>query len=93
MDWEHSFHQLMRVKKRFILPALLFLMLFYFCLPLTIWLFPKWMNETPAFVLVPWGWLYAFSQLFMTWLLGWLYWRKAKRFDRLVAQMKQGTER
>ncbi|SDC61544.1 Uncharacterized membrane protein, DUF485 family [Melghirimyces thermohalophilus] len=83
-----TFSHLMRMKKRFIIPCLTLLVLFYFCLPLSLWFYPGPMSRLAPVIGMPWGWLYAFSQFAMTWVLGWRYWNKAKQFDQLVRQMK-----
>lgn len=74
-------------KKGFVVPILIFLMFFYFCLPLSVWFFPEQMTAAVPWLAMPWGWLYAFSQFIMTWALGWVYWRKAKAFDRFAERL------
>ncbi|WP_246516674.1 DUF485 domain-containing protein [Salicibibacter cibarius] len=83
-----AFVQLRREKRRLIVPSLLFIIVFYFSLPLSVWLFPAQMMQASPVMGLPWGWLYAFSQFVMTFCVGWLYWRRSKRFDRLVEQIK-----
>lgn len=83
-----SFSQLRREKKRWILPHLLLVIVFYFGLPLSVSFFPALMAQASPFLKLPWGWVYAFLQFMMTFVLGWLYWKKAKHFDRLVEQIK-----
>lgn len=90
--YSELFERLMREKKRFIIPCFLFLLLFYFCLPLSVCFFPEQMNVASPFFAMPWGWLYAFSQFVMTFLWGWLYWRKAKHFDLLVDRIKSRSK-
>ncbi len=80
--------QLIQRKKRLLIPLILFIMLFYFCLPLAIGLFPTWMGRRIPGVYLSWAWFYAFAQLGMTWFVGWLYWRKAKSFDSLVEEFR-----
>lgn len=84
----HPFQQLIQRKKRFLIPMTLFIMLFYFGLPLAISLYPTWMGRTIPGVYFSWAWLYAFVQLGMTWFVGWFYWRKAQTFDSLVEKFR-----
>lgn len=86
---ERLFYQLLKEKRRFLFSVIPFLIIFYFSLPLTIAFFPDQMNNSPPFINLPWSWLYAFAQFLVTWLLGLVYWQKAKRYDQLVEQMKQ----
>ncbi|MEC5425680.1 DUF485 domain-containing protein [Virgibacillus sp. C22-A2] len=83
------FDQLVHEKKRFLFPVIVFLFVFYFTLPFTLAFFPEQMSMPAPYTAIPWAWIYAFGQFIMTWLLGWMYWRKAKRFDQLIDQMKQ----
>jgi len=85
------FQQLIQKKKKFIIPLIIFLSLFYFGLPLMIWFFPSMLENAKGLFHVPWWWLYAFLQLLMTWVIGWLYWVKAKRFDAMVEKLEQGN--
>lgn len=82
-----TFKNLLREKKKFLIPATLFFLSFYFMLPLLVGIFPAWMNKPlcPPFT---WGWGLAFAQFLMVWLLGAIYYFKAKRFDRTVEKIK-----
>ncbi len=62
--------------------------IFYMSLPLSLAVIPDKMNEHALFGL-SWAWLYAFLQVLMTWLIGWIYWVKAKQLDQLVERMRQ----
>lgn len=85
---EHeTFHQLMREKNRFILPAIIFSLVFYFTLP--VMTSYSTILNTPAIGDLTWAWLFAFSQFVMTWTLCVLYSRRARKFDELVRQLKQ----
>ncbi|MBP1970562.1 uncharacterized membrane protein (DUF485 family) [Virgibacillus natechei] len=90
---ENLFHQLMKKRRRLLIKLLTFLIIFYFALPLTLTFFPYQMNRAIPFVGISWGWLYAFAQIPMTWILGWIYYRNAKDFDRFIEQIKQGEQR
>lgn len=84
--------QLIRRKKRILIPMLLFFAIFSFCLPLSVSLYPHQMSRPAPWLRVPWGWLYAFAQIFLTWLWGWLYWSAAKTFDHLAEEIRQRGE-
>jgi uncharacterized membrane protein (DUF485 family) len=80
------FQQLIREKKRFIMSATLFFVIFYFMLPLSIYFFPNVMNR-PLYHHFTWAWGFAFAQFIVVWGLGVIYFYKAKRFDRTVEEI------
>ncbi|HBZ10658.1 MAG TPA: DUF485 domain-containing protein [Bacillus bacterium] len=84
------FQQLLKRKKKLILPMTFFFVLFYFALPILIWFFPEWIYKENPSSFIPWWWLFAFFQLIVTWILGWVYWCKAKKYDQLIEDLKQG---
>lgn len=81
--------QLIRRKKRLLIPMILLFAVFSFGLPLFVSLYPRQMSRPAPWIQVPWGWLYAFAQIFLTWLWGWMYWNSAKTFDRLAEEIRQ----
>ena len=90
-DWDRlaaapEFHRLLREKRRFILPATLFFIVYYFALPVLVGYFPDFMKRQ---VLGPLNLAYVFalSQFVMAWVLAWLYVRAAGRFDRMAADV------
>lgn len=86
----HSFvfKQLLKSKHRFILSTALISLSTYFLLPLLIILFPGWMNTAVlgSFTI---AWLLAFAQFPFVWIIGLVYFKKAKYFDHLVDHIKQ----
>lgn len=82
-----TFHELMTEKTRFILPSILFSLTFYFTLPILTSYF-TFLNKK-IIGEITWAWLFAFSQFLMTWTFCVLYSRRARRFDDLVARIKQ----
>jgi len=86
------FQQLLNHKKRLIVPMTIFFILFYFSLPFFIWFFPEWIYKGRDSSFIPWWWLFAFFQLVVTWILGWVYWCKAKKHDELIEDLKQGKD-
>jgi uncharacterized membrane protein (DUF485 family) len=86
------FQALLQQKLRFIVPMTIFFFIFYFALPIMTTYFTV-LNQ-PAFGSISWAWVFAFAQFVMTWGLCILYTYKAKKFDKIVAQLKQhgGTQ-
>jgi uncharacterized membrane protein (DUF485 family) len=89
IDWiaaERSpeFHELIRKKRRFVLPATIFFLAWYFGFILLAGYAEDFMGESiyEGFTV---GYLLALSQFIMVWTLSWLYVRKADRdFDPLA---------
>jgi uncharacterized membrane protein (DUF485 family) len=42
-----------------------------------------------AAVVVSWAYLYAFAQFFLAWIVTFLYWRKANRWDELARKARE----
>lgn len=80
-----SFRELMASKKKFIVPITVFFLLFYFVLPV-LTAYTDVLNKE-AFGSISWGWLLAFSQFIMTWVLCSVYSRKAKVFDEQIKEI------
>ena len=84
-DWDvvaanEEFKDLMAAKARFIVPATLFFVVYYFALPILVGYAPDLM-ATPVICPVNIAYLFALSQFFMAWVVAWLYVRAANRFD------------
>lgn len=77
-----SFKGLMASKKRFIVPVTVFFLLFYIVLPV-LTAYSDVLNSE-ALGPISWGWLLAFAQFIMTWVLCSVYSRKSRSFDRQV---------
>jgi uncharacterized membrane protein (DUF485 family) len=73
----------MRAKKRFIVPAFIIFVLYYFALPVLVGYAPALM-ATPVIGPVNLAYLFALSQFFVAWLIAWLYVRRAARFDEMA---------
>ncbi len=92
-DWETlaksaSFRALIRAKKRFLLPACLFFIFYYFSLLYLVGWHPELMKK-PLLGPVNGAYLFALSQFFMAWGVAWIYVRKATGFDRASAAVIQ----
>lgn len=95
-DWERvaesaEFRALVAAKRRFIIPATVFFLVYYFALLLLIWLAPGLMSR-PVFGVVNIAYLFALSQFFMTWILALLYVRAANNHDRMAREIVSGAE-
>ncbi len=99
-DWDRvaanpEFRDLMKAKVRFIVPATIFFVVYYFALPILVGYAPDFMS-TPVVGVVNIAYLFALSQFFMAWTLAWLYMRAADRFDamgkRILEHLAQSAE-
>lgn len=98
-DWEgvaasNEFRELVRAKRRFIIPATIFFIVYYFALLVLIWRAPALMSRR-VFGVVNIAYLFALSQFFMAWVLALLYVRAASKHDRMARDIVSGlgTER
>jgi len=91
-DWaaigrSEDFQQLVRLKKRFIIPNVVFFLVFYFTLPISTSYF-TFLNEK-AIGALNWAYLFAFAQFIMTWVLCMVYNKRANSFDEMVERIKE----
>jgi uncharacterized membrane protein (DUF485 family) len=89
VDWERlaasgPFRELLKAKRRFIAPAMVFFVIYYFALPVLIG-YAKPFMETRVWGPVNLAYLFALSQFFMAWIIAALYVRAAARFDKMAA--------
>ncbi len=89
--YSESFQKLIREKKRFILPATISFLIFYFALPLSITWFPQFMNR-PFYHFLTYAWVFAIMQFVMVWTIGFLYYMKAKSFDHKAEEIRKEME-
>ena len=90
-DWDAiaadaQFKNLLASKARFIIPATLFFIIYYFTLPLLVGWFPKFMEQR-VFGEVNLAYLFALSQFFMAWIIAFLYLGAAAGWDRQAAAL------
>ncbi|MEP6602885.1 MAG: DUF485 domain-containing protein [Spartobacteria bacterium] len=88
VEWEklaasERFRALVRAKRRFIVPAMIFFIVYYFALPILVGYARPFM-ETRVFGAVNLAYLFALSQFFMAWIIAALYVRAANRFDKMA---------
>lgn len=91
IDWEklaasERFRNLLKAKRRFIVPAMIFFIVYYFALPVLIGYARPFM-ERRVLGPVNLAYLFALSQFFMAWIVAGLYVRAAARFDRMAAEV------
>jgi uncharacterized membrane protein (DUF485 family) len=91
IDWEklagsERFRDLLKAKRRFIVPAMIFFVVYYFALPVLVGYARPFMEKR---VLGPvnLAYLFALSQFFMAWIIAALYVRAAARFDRMSREV------
>ena len=82
-----AFRELVRRKRAFVVPVVIFVFLFFFTLPV-LTAFTTVLNGK-AIGSISWAYLYAFAQFFVAWIVASLYWRKAKQFDELARKARQ----
>jgi uncharacterized membrane protein (DUF485 family) len=92
IEASEEFQRLVSEKRRFVLPATVFFVLYYFALPILVGYFPRLM-ETRLFGKVNLAYVFALSQFFMAWALMWLYVRRARRFDQMAATIVDAVRR
>jgi uncharacterized membrane protein (DUF485 family) len=96
VEWERlaataEFKALLKAKARFVVPATIFFIVYYFSLPLLVGYAPQLMARK-VFGVVNVAYLFALSQFLMAWIIAWAYVRAAARFDRMAqAVLEKGT--
>ena len=90
VDWDRvaameQFKALLRAKTAFIVPAMLFFVVYYFALPVLVGWFPELMEKRLGPVNV--AYVFALSQFFMAWAVAFVYLRKAAKFDEQARQI------
>jgi uncharacterized membrane protein (DUF485 family) len=87
-DWDRvaamtEFKTLLARKRRFIIPATIFFIAYYFALPVLVGYAPGLMDRRVVGV-VNLAYLFALSQFFMAWIIAALYVRVAMKWDVLA---------
>ncbi|MFY9557567.1 MAG: DUF485 domain-containing protein [Blastocatellia bacterium] len=77
-----EFKNMLRAKLKFIVPATLFFVIYYFALPVLVGYAPELMSKR-VFGVVNIAYLFALSQFVMAWTIAALYLRAASRFDKM----------
>ena len=87
-DWDRlaalaDFKALLKAKRRFVVPATVVFIVYYFALPVLVGYAPRLM-AAKVFGVVNVAYLFALSQFFMAWIVAVLYVRAASRFDAMA---------
>ena len=87
-DWDRvaampEFRKLLASKRKFIIPATVFFIAYYFALPVLVGYAPGLMDQKVLGV-VNLAYLFALSQFFMAWIIAALYVRAAMKWDVMV---------
>jgi uncharacterized membrane protein (DUF485 family) len=96
VDWQRlaatdEFKALLKAKAKFVVPATIFFIVYYFSLPLLVGYAPELMARKVLGVINV-AYVFALSQFLMAWLLAWAYVRAAARFDRMARDVvEKGT--
>ena len=82
-----SFKELVRQKHAFLVPTVVFVFLFFIALPVL----SIFTNVLDGKVIgaITWAYLYAFAQFFLAWIVTFVYWRKAGRWDELASRARE----
>jgi uncharacterized membrane protein (DUF485 family) len=84
-----EFRKLMAARWRFVVPATIFFVAYYFALPILNGVAPELMR-TRVFGNVNIAYLFALSEFVMAWGLAWIYIRRANTvFDRLAEAVRR----
>lgn len=87
-----EFKALEKSKFRFIVPATIFFLLYYFALPVLVGFFPD-MMDTRLFTGFSVAYLFALSQFFMAWILAFIYLLSfAPKMDKMVQNIIKAVE-
>lgn len=84
-----KFRELLKAKRRFIVPAVIFFVVYYFALPVLVGYAPATMTKR-VIGPVNLAYLFALSQFFMAWIVAAFYIRAAAKFDRMAADVIAG---
>jgi uncharacterized membrane protein (DUF485 family) len=96
-SWERvaamaEFKALLAAKLKFIVPATVFFLVYYFALPILVGYAPRLM-ETKVLGVVNLAYVFALSQFFMAWIIAALYLRAAGRFDEMAKEVVNKSRR
>ncbi len=85
---EPEFRALLRARRRFVIPATIFFLVYYLALPVLVGFYPNEMSR-PILGPLTAAYCFALSQFAMAWILLALYLRRARTFDVLAARMRR----
>jgi len=82
-----EFVALVAAKRRFIIPATVFFILYYFALPISVGFAPELMSRN-VIGRMNLAYLFALSQFVVAWGIAFLYLRRAGRFDEMAEKIR-----
>jgi len=90
-DWtaieqRQDFKALLAAKRRFIIPATAFFLVYYMALPVLVGYFPELMKK-PVWGAVNVAYLFALSQFLMTFVMAAMYVQKSREWDRMEHEL------
>ncbi|HEX8889618.1 MAG TPA: DUF485 domain-containing protein [Pyrinomonadaceae bacterium] len=96
VDWNRvaassGFQALIKAKMKFIIPATIFFLIYFFALPLLVGYAPDLMNRK-VIGSINVAYLFALSQFFMAWAVALLYVRAASRHDRMAQEIVKDSD-
>jgi uncharacterized membrane protein (DUF485 family) len=83
-----EFRELLNARRRFVVPATIFFLVFYLALPIGIAVAPDFMRR-PAFGALTVAYAFGLLQFLMAWCLLFFYMREARKFDRRAADIAE----
>jgi uncharacterized membrane protein (DUF485 family) len=95
VDWDRvasteDFETLVETRARFLIPATIFFLAYYFTLLILVGFFPEVMSRPISWLgPVNLAYILALSQFLMVGLVTWAYLRHAKRFDALASKIRR----
>jgi uncharacterized membrane protein (DUF485 family) len=97
VDWNavaasSGFKELVKAKVRFIVPATVFFIIYFFALPVLVGYAPDLMNRK-VIGSINIAYLFALSQFFMAWIVALVYVRAASRHDRMARAIVSDLEK
>jgi len=79
--WRHA-------RRSFLIKVTIFAIVFFMFLPIALGFFPSFMKQAP-FGVITYAWIFAFLQIIMTWIIGMLYWFKARKLDAMMEEIRR----
>jgi uncharacterized membrane protein (DUF485 family) len=87
VEQTEAFRELVRRKRAFLVPTVVFVLLFFITLPI-LSIFTDALDGK-VIGAISWAYLYAFAQFFLAWIVTFVYWRKANRWDELARKARE----
>ena len=81
-----AFRHLLARKARFIIPATIFVLIYYLALPVLVGYYPELMKKK-VWGEVNMAYVFALSQFFMAWIMAFIYVRVAAQWDKSAAEV------